>query len=230
MSFFPSPAASSMSDKQLRFKSTVEEYPPETTPPADDAEGPTDPELEIVIHKELTPAHHLALDFSYPTAISLYHEDVRALTDAQAPVCTPPCQRLRIRIAAPHGRAGLAAFEVTPRAEGGAVEVADVLTKVQMVLRESLGVEDVLDEQYRAQIERCCKQRLMTVNSYSNDVSLEKARENTAHEGSHIRRVDHLLGRTAFAGFSVRGGQSDPYSWQLHLEVPARYAAVCDDS
>lgn len=238
-----------MSPKEVHWQLTVEEYAvrdspeswtsplptPPTTPerlpapaptPAPTPEPPPAPQpiqnlplpATLQIHPQLAPANAIQLDLSFPSDAFRRNPQLAPALLA-APACTPPRDSLCVRIAAGLYKAKLQIRHSSSDAGAqNAVTVGDVLTTIQRELRQyDYGSGPAEAAPYM-------RRRIATVNGYSVRRSAEARAATVAAESEGGgRMVDHLLGHTQFAGFTLQLGQPD-HCWQLELAIPQRYA------
>ncbi|KAJ7620631.1 hypothetical protein DFH06DRAFT_1105907, partial [Mycena polygramma] len=156
----------------------------------------------VDIHSALTPSSALQLDLSVPSAVLRNNPQLGLVLSE--PACFPPLKTLDIRITAGLFRATV---EVA-KGSSGDVTVGDVLTTIHGVLRQRAACP----EDSQPYVHR----RIATVK----DSLGQDAIEAEIRFGS--RKVDLLLGRTLFAGLTLRSNNS----WQLELETPLRYKDI----
>ncbi|KAF7368254.1 hypothetical protein MVEN_00145900 [Mycena venus] len=223
--------------KEVRWKLTVDEYvtrnspeswtsplpapskasitvPIPPPPPQPNQDLPLPGAEGLQIHRSLTAAQALQLDFSFPSD-AFRHNPQLTQTLLNEPACNPRQSVVHLRISA-----GLhtVEFDVVHTPRGHAVTVGDVLTGIQAHLRQydrGKAPREAAQYMYR---------RVATVNGYcsARDARKEAATIAAERQGGG-RFVDRLLGHTLFAGLSPQLGQPDNY-WQVQLAIPERYA------
>ncbi|KAF7345794.1 hypothetical protein MVEN_01600100 [Mycena venus] len=212
------------SKKEVRWKLTVDEYvirnspeswtsplpasskasitvPIPPPPPQPNQDLPLPGAEALQIHRSLTPAQALQLDFSFPSDAFRRNPQLTQ-TLLNEPACNPPQSVVHLRISA-----GLYAadFDVVHTPRGWAVTVGDVLTGIQAHLRQydrGKAPPEAAPYMYR---------RIATVNGYC------PARDRDARKGGgdHCGRTPR---RRSFCG-PLAGAH--PFRWTQPTAWPA---------
>jgi hypothetical protein len=133
------------------------------------------------------------------------------------PASSQPCRSLTVRVGIPTD----VIFHIQVEARKFPfVTVGDVLGQVQHYLRQPMTPEEAANLPH--DVHSIVERRILTVHGgrvFESQVDMSHSTSQDRERATGPRRVDQLMGRTRFEGFSGIDGNQ----WPLRLAVPERY-------